>query len=34
MRTNVALLCSLIYVYRNNSVLEENDLVNIMNLGN
>ncbi len=27
-------LCSLIYVCRNNSVLEASDLVNIMNLGN
>lgn len=27
-------LCSLIYVYRNNSVLQASDLVNIMNLGN
>ena len=27
-------LCSLIYVYWNNSVLEASDLVNIMNLGN
>ena len=27
-------LCSLIYLYRNNSIYDSNDLVNIMNLGN
>ena len=27
-------LCSLIYLYRNNSICDSNDLVNIMHLGN
>ena len=27
-------LCCLIYLYRNNSICDSNDLVNIMNLGN